>query len=190
MAQAPTKISKEDEKLIRLEKKMQKDPGFKKQISDMNKSFQDFVQNHRNQISSINNLGLSKKQIREISKVANEACLPLIEDTKKNELNETNFGLEVLDSGIFKYKGKILSITTNSDPGKFFKQLIEDSNHFVPDTFCFEKFHTPSPNETRGIIQKIKNKFKATLGKIHIDFITGLNGSLLQGIVMRFLTTG
>lgn len=157
MRQLLTKSKEEvEEKLIQLEKKIQKDPEFKKQIDSMNKSFRNFSQNYKDQIDSI----LSDELIIKISEEADKACFPLIEDTKKLELSEINFGLEVLNSGIFKYKGRILSITTNSDPGKFFKQLIEDSNHFVPDTFCFEKFHTPSSNETRGIVQKIKNKLK------------------------------
>ncbi len=146
MTQIPTKIIK----------KIEKDPEFKKQIDSMNKSFRNFSQNYKNQTDSI----FSDEQIRKISEEANEACLPLIEETEKNKTNKTKFELEVLDSGIFKYKGKILSITTKSDPGIFLKQLIKNSNHFVPDTFCFEKFKTPSPNETRGIIQKIKNKLK------------------------------
>lgn len=183
MTQTPTKIAKEDEKLIRLEKKfnkkIQKDPELKKQIDSMNKSFRNFSQNYKDQIDSI----LSDEQIRKISEESQKVFILPRKKTKKIELNETNFGLEVLDSGIFKYKGKILSITTNSNPGKLFKQLIENSDHFVPDTFCFENFNTPSSNDTRDIIKNIKNKLKKDNLTIDCKRVGDPSGYVLIGIL-------
>jgi len=88
MTQTPTKITKEEEKLIRLEKefneKIQKDPKFKKQIDNIRESLRSFSQSYKNQTGSI----FSDEQMRKISE---EADIDI--DSIEEELNKKNINI-------------------------------------------------------------------------------------------------
>lgn len=193
--------------------KIQKDPKFKEQINRLNKSFRDCPQNYKEQIDSVDKQiikiteeldtididsikeRLSKKNIDVFREETNKNFNILREELKKDldnlkekakklKFDETNFGLEVLDSGNFKYKRKFLKISTDSNSGKFLKHILEDKNDFISDEYCQHEFNCPTVKEITYIIRDLnktylsKDNLKAKLRRCR-----DAKGYILEGIV-------
>lgn len=192
MTQLPIQKCKKEtteEKLIRFEKefnkKIQKDPEFKKQINRINNSFRIFSQNYKDQVDAISldkqiikiseelDVGIdfikeesSKKNIDALREETNKNFNILREELKKNINthkeetkkieNKSSMGVEVTETGNFYYKNKKLCIGTNSNAGKFFKYSLEDKNHFVPDSFCINELKS---EQIKNIRRDVNDKF-------------------------------
>lgn len=83
-----------------------------------------------------------------------------IDDLKKEialyESKENNFSIKINSTGNFFYKDKRLCIGTNSNPGKFFKYLLEDKNNFIPDDYCTNELKC---GEVKDLKRDLNNKY-------------------------------
>lgn len=134
---------------------------------------------------------LSKKDIDSLREETNKKFNILREELKKDIYalkNETKkvkeksiMGVEVTETGNFYYKDKKLCIGTNSNAGKFFKYLLEDKNHFVPDSFCINELKS---EQIKNIRRDLNNKYLKKDGlKAIINRSGNGNGYILTRIV-------
>lgn len=125
----------------------------------------------------------NKLIFKQIQLIRKENKIKILEE-KLNIINN-NFELEIIENGLFKYKGKLMKVSTDSNPGKFLKYILENNNHFISDEYCKFEFNCQTPKDITYIIRDLKKDLSKDNLEIKLRRCRDAKGYALENIEFK-----